>query len=69
MQFNNPTSTRNENKEYDNSTFRKIKWMVAFAACFPPHPARPHLLCAFADGARTTTSAITGRKLSRQQHR
>jgi hypothetical protein len=32
MQFNNPTSTKNENKKYDNSTRKKINRPVAFAA-------------------------------------
>ena len=35
MQFNNPTSTKNENKKYDNSTLKKINRPIAFAARFP----------------------------------
>ena len=46
MQFNNPVSTK-----YDNSTLEKIHGPVAFAACFPSHPARVRLLCAFAGSA------------------
>jgi hypothetical protein len=34
MQFNNPTSTKNENKKKDNSTLKKIDGPVAFAARF-----------------------------------
>jgi hypothetical protein len=42
---------KNENKKYDNSTFKKIKRPVAFAAGFASHPARARLLWAFTDGA------------------
>jgi hypothetical protein len=34
MQFNNPASTKNENKKNDNSTLKKIDGPVAFAARF-----------------------------------
>ena len=34
MQFNNPASTKNENKKYDNSTLKKIDWPVGFATGF-----------------------------------
>ena len=61
MQFNNPTSTKNENKKYDNSTLKKINRPVAFAARFPSHPARARLLCAFADRRERLSS--TGRRL------
>jgi hypothetical protein len=79
MQFNNPASTKNENKKYENSTLKKINQPVAFAArftaCpanldytrFPSHPARVRLLCAFANGA--SGYASTGRRLSQQKHR
>jgi len=30
MQFNNPPSTKNENKKYDNSTLKKIKPPVGY---------------------------------------
>ena len=65
-------------RKYDNSTPKKIKWPVAFAArftaCpanldytrFPSHPARPRLLCAFAHSASGSPSA--GRRLCRRQH-
>jgi hypothetical protein len=39
------------NKKYDNSTFKKIKRPVAFAAGFASHPAGARLLWAFTDGA------------------
>jgi hypothetical protein len=42
---------KNENKKYDNSTFKKIKRPVAFAAGFASHPARARLLWVFAYGA------------------
>ena len=34
MQFNNPTSTKNENKKYDNSTFKNINRPVALRLGF-----------------------------------
>jgi len=49
--FNNPASTRNENKEYDNFTVKKINRPVAFAARFPARAARACVLCAFANGS------------------
>jgi hypothetical protein len=55
MQFNNPTSTKNENKKYDNSTLKKINWPVAFAARLSSYTTRPRMLCAFANGASATT--------------
>src|SRR5512133_2108428 len=39
MQFNNPTSAKNENQKYDNSTLKKINRPVSSAARFPSHPA------------------------------
>ena len=36
---NNPTSTKNENKKYDNSTIKKINRSVAFAAGISFHGA------------------------------
>jgi len=41
---NNPASTKNENKKYDNSTLKKIKRPLAFAARFPSDPADPDSL-------------------------
>jgi hypothetical protein len=43
---------QNKNRKYDNFTLNKINRPVAFAARFPSHPTRAHLLCAFADRAR-----------------
>jgi hypothetical protein len=68
MQFNNPTSTKNENKKYDNSTLKKINWPVAFTARFTSHRSRPRLFYAFAERASTITSAVAGRRLSWQQY-
>jgi hypothetical protein len=51
MQFNNPASTKNENKKYDNSTLKKINRPVASAARFSSHPGHPRLLYAFAKSA------------------
>jgi hypothetical protein len=42
---------RNENKNYDNSTFKTINRPVAFAARFSSHPTSALLLCSFAAGA------------------
>ena len=67
MQFNNPTSTKNENKKYDNSTLKKINRPLAFGARFPSHRPRPRLVCAFAAGA--SGYPATRRRLSRLQHR
>src|SRR5436190_24312631 len=52
MQFNNPTSTKNENenKKYNNSRLKKINQPVALAARFPSHPAHPRRSCAFTSG-------------------
>jgi len=47
LQSNNPTSTQNENKKYDNRTFKKFNPVVS-------HPARPLRLCAFAGGESWT---------------
>ena len=63
MQFNNPTSTKNENKNMTTLHLRNSISRVAFAARFSSHPARARLLCAFADGA--SGYSATGRRLSR----
>src|SRR6476660_8812264 len=51
MQFKNPASTKNENKNNGNSTLKKINRPVAIAVRFPSHPARALLICTFADGS------------------
>ena len=64
MQFNNPTSTKNENKQYDNSTLKKINRRRPVARVqqsgyrFPSHPARARLLCAFAASASDLSSRL-----------
>jgi hypothetical protein len=68
MQFNNPTSTKNENKKYDNSTFKKINQSRDCGTRLPSHRGRARLLWAFASGASSTTAASTGRRLSEPKH-
>ena len=50
MQFNNPTSTKNETKKHDTSTLKKIDWPVASATRFASHPTRARC---FASSQRT----------------
>jgi len=38
MQFNNPTSTKNENKKYDNSTRKKINRPLTLGGRGLPNP-------------------------------
>ena len=68
MQFNNPTSTKNENKKYDNSTLKKFNQPLAFAVRSSFHPARALLLCAFAGPESFRGWPTTGRRLSQPKH-
>jgi len=54
MQFNNPASTQNENKNYDNSTLNKINGPVAFAILFITHGVRFRRHYARAEGGSGT---------------
>ena len=48
---NNPTSTKNKNKKYDNPTFKETNRPVASADQLPRDYACARVLCAFANGA------------------
>jgi hypothetical protein len=64
MQFNNPTSTKTENKKYDNSPLKKINQPLALAARFVSHLAGARMPWAFTRSA--SGSPATGRILSRR---
>jgi len=53
MQFNNPASTRNENKKHHNSTLKKINWTVISI-----DPAAVYMCFASGRGEITTTTTM-----------
>jgi hypothetical protein len=51
LQLTIQTSTKKENRKYDNSPLKKINQPVAFAARFPTNLSCAHRLCTFAQSA------------------
>jgi hypothetical protein len=58
IQFKNVTYTKNENKNYDNSTIKKIQRAVALAARFHSHRAHAWMLCVFAASASRLSTRL-----------